>query len=137
MELHLKIIGILSLALASIHLVFPKYLKWDKELKALSLINQQIMGIHTFFIALIVFLIGVLCLTSANELVNTNLGRKVSLGLGLFWVARLFTQFFFYSPALWKGKTFETIVHVVFSLLWIYLSVIFLATYFTHSVPWF
>lgn len=88
------------------------------------------MTVHTFFIALTVFLMGLLCLTSSNELIETNLGKNISLGLGVFWTIRLLFQFFGYSSKLWKGKTFETIMHIAFSLLWAYLTVIFLTTYF-------
>jgi len=130
MELHYKIIGVLLIALSLIHIVFPKYFKWENELKTLSLINRQMMTVHTFFIALTVFLMGVLCLTSASELIETKLGNKISLGLGVFWGVRLFIQFFGYSSELWKGKSFETTMHIIFSLFWTYFSIIFLATYF-------
>jgi hypothetical protein len=126
MELHLKIIGLLLILLASIHVVFPKYFNWKIELNSLSLINRQLMYIHSFFIALAIFLIGILCLTSASELTNTPLGQKISLGLGIFWLVRLFIQFFGYSSKLWKGKAFETFVHVFFSIFWLYLSTIFI-----------
>ena len=131
MELQYKIIGVILIALAFVHIIFPKYFKWKKELKSLSLINQQIMKVHTFFIALVVFLIGLLCLTSSNELINTELGKKVSLGFGIFWSFRLLIQFFGYSSKLWKGKRMETIVHIIFSTLWIYLSYVFLKVYLT------
>jgi len=128
MEIHYKIIGVLLMALALVHVIFPKYFKWKEELKSLSLINRQMMTVHTFFIALVVFLMGLLCLTSTTELIETKLGKTISLGLGIFWSTRLFIQFFGYSTELWKGKTFETIVHILFSLLWTYLSVVFLWT---------
>ena len=130
MEIHFKITGVLLIALALVHIFFPKYFNWDKELKYLSLINRQMMTIHTFFIALTVLLMGLLCLTSSAELIETNLGKKISLGLGVFWTVRLFIQFFGYSTDLWKGKKFETFMHIIFSLLWTYLSIIFLTTYF-------
>ncbi len=130
MHLHLKTIGILMIALALIHVVFPKYFNWDKELKSLSLVNRQMMTIHTFFIALIVFLMGLLCVTSSNELIETTLGRKLLLGLGIFWTIRLVIQFFGYSSELWKGKTFETVIHILFSLLWVYFSSVFFKAYF-------
>lgn len=126
MEIHYKIIGVLLMALALVHVIFPKYFKWQEELKSLSLINRQMMTVHTFFIALVVFLMGLLCLTSTTDLIETKLGKTISLGLGIFWSTRLFIQFFGYSTELWKGKTFETIVHILFSLLWTYLSVVFL-----------
>lgn len=126
MEIHLKIIGALLIGLSLGHLFFPRYFNWQSELKSLSLINRQMMYVHTFFIALVVFLMGLLCLTSADDLMNTTLGRKIVLGLGLFWLIRLFIQFFGYSPQLWRGKKFETVIHILFSLLWTYLSVIFI-----------
>ena len=126
MELQLEIIGILLVLLAAIHVIFPKYFNWKNELTSLSLINRQLMYIHSFFIAFAIFLIGILCLTSATELTNTPLGKKISLGLGVFWSVRLFIQFFGYSSKLWKGKAFETFIHVFFSIFWIYLSTIFI-----------
>ncbi len=130
MELHLKVIGCLLMSLAVVHAIFPKYFQWETELNTLSLMNRQMMKVHTFFIAFTVFLMGVLCLTSATELIETNLGKKIAVGLGVFWTIRLLIQFFGYSKLLWKGKLFETIVHIVFSALWLYLSVVFLWIYF-------
>ena len=130
MEIHLKIIGVLLISLSVIHVIFPKYFNWKKELAHLSLINRQMMWVHTFFIAFVVLLMGILCLTSSHELVSTNFGRKVSLGIGIFWGIRLLIQFFGYSSELWRGKTLETIVHVVFSIVWVYLTTVFLEIYF-------
>ena len=125
MHLHLKIIGTLLIILALIHIVFPKYFNWEKELSTLSLINRQMIRVHTFFIALTIFLMGLLCLTLSNDLIETSLGKKISFGFGIFWTLRLIIQFFGYSSKLWKGKVFETIVHVLFTFLWTYLSLIF------------
>ncbi|MBW8687928.1 hypothetical protein [Chitinophaga rhizophila] len=130
MILHFKITGILLIILSFSHIVFPRYFKWKEELKPLSLINRQIMIIHTFFIALLVFLLGLLCLTSATELIDTSFGKKISLGIGIFWFIRLIFQFFGYSAELWKGKRFETVVHILFSLFFGYMSVIFIMAYF-------
>lgn len=132
MEIHFKIIGILLLLLALIHIPFPRYFKWQEELKGLSLINRQMMLTHTFFIALMVFFMGLLCMCCAKDLINTNLGHKLSLGLGIFWLCRMYFQFFVYSGKLWRGKTFETTVHIVFSLFWIYMCAVFFYTAFSH-----
>jgi len=126
MELHLKIIGIILVMLAAVHIVFPQYFKWRKELQSLSLINIQMMYVHTFFVAFMVFLMGLLCFFCANDIIHTYLGKQLSLGLFIFWGLRLLFQFFVYSPKLWKGKRFETTMHIVFSLLWVYLSTVFL-----------
>ena len=117
MYFHLKIIGVVLIALAMIHIIFPKYFNWEKELSSLSLINPKMMTIYSYFFTLTAFFISLLSLTSSNELVNTVLGKKISLGLGIFWLVRLFVQFFVYSHLHWKGKRFETTVHILFSAL--------------------
>jgi hypothetical protein len=129
MELHLKITGYLLVVLSLIHIIFPRYFNWKKELAPLSLINRQMMYVHMFFIALVVLLMGVLCICCSDDIVHTKLGQQLSLGLFIFWAARLIFQFLVYSPKLWKGKTFETIVHVLFSILWVYVSIVFLLIY--------
>jgi len=126
MQLQLEFIGGLLVVLALLHVGFARYFDWRREFAAVSLINRQMMYVHTFFIALAVLLMGLLCLTSATELVGTALGRRVSFGMGIFWLARLLIQFFGYSASLWRGKRFETIIHVLFSFLWAYLSAVFL-----------
>lgn len=132
MELQLKIIGGILIMLALVHIIFPKYFHWDKELSMLSLVNKQMMQVHTLFIALTLFLMGLLCLTSSNELTTTTLGKRISLGFGIFWGVRLLIQFFGYSSKLWKGKTFETTIHILFSLLWTYFTLTFINIYFNY-----
>jgi hypothetical protein len=129
MELHVKITGILLILLALVHFIFPKYFNWKQELSTLNMMNRQMMYVHSFFIAFVIFLMGLLCLTSADELTTTTFGKRISLGLGIFWATRLLIQFFGYSSLLWKGKTFETSVHILFSILWTYLSAVFILAY--------
>jgi hypothetical protein len=131
MEKHFIIIGIILTLLALVHVIFPKYFHWHTDLKSLSLINRQMMQVHTFFVALTVLLMGILCVTSYHELTCTVLGKKISLGFGVFWLARLIIQFFGYSSKLWKGLKFETTVHILFSLLWLYLTSVFFINYFS------
>jgi hypothetical protein len=129
MEIHLKIVGSLLIGLSLMHIFVPKYFQWEKELVSVSLITKQILYVHTFFIALIVLLIGLLCLNYSHELVYSAFGRVISLGLFGFWLTRLIFQFLVYSPKVWKGKKFETVMHFVFSLLWLYFTGVFLFGY--------
>ena len=130
MDIHLKIAGTIMIILAAAHAVFPRYFDWANELRSASLINRQMMYVHAFFVAFTVLLIGIFCITSTESLIETPLGRQFCLGVGIFWFVRLIIQFFGYSSELWRGKTFETGVHILFSILWIYFSVVFLAVYF-------
>ena len=126
METQLKLIGFLLVVLALLHVGFARYFNWRHEFAGISLINRQMMYVHTFFVAFTVLLMGLLCLTSAAELLTTPLGHKLALGCGIFWLARLLVQFFGYSTQLWRGKGFETGIHLLFSALWTYLSTVFL-----------
>ena len=123
LELQLRLSAGLLILLALTHVLFPRRFGWREELPRLSLINRQMMKVHTFFIAPTVFLMGVLCLSSARELIATALGRRVAGGLALFWFVRLLVQFFGYS-----SKRRETIIHRVFTAVWLYLALLFLVT---------
>ena len=58
MEPLLELCGLLMIGLALLHLISPTYFHWKEELARISLINRQIMIVHTFFIALTGFLMG-------------------------------------------------------------------------------
>jgi hypothetical protein len=87
--------------------------------------SRQIMYVHSFFIAFIVFLTGLMCVTLASELTTTNLGRSISGGMAAFWLARLYVQFFVYPREAWKGKRMETLLHILAIAFWTYLTAIF------------
>jgi ubiquinone/menaquinone biosynthesis C-methylase UbiE len=125
MEVHLKFIGILLILLSLLHIGFSKYFQWKTEFQNVSLVNIQMMYVHTFFVAFVVFLMGIFSFFYANEIIYTPLGKTISFGIFIFWFTRLIFQFFVYSSKLWKGKTFETTMHVLFSILWSYLTIIY------------
>jgi hypothetical protein len=129
MEIHLKIVGSLLILLSLMHIIIPKYFKWEQELTSVSLITKQILYVHTFFIAFIVLLMGLLCLSYSHELVHDPFGKVISMGLFGFWLTRLIFQFLVYSPKVWRGKRFETTMHVVFSVIWFYFTAVFLFSY--------
>lgn len=131
MIIHLNIIGVTLILLGLIHIIFPSYFKWKTELAGLSLVNRQMMYIHTFFIAFAIVLMGALCLWASNEIVSTALGKKISLGMGIFWTTRLLFQFVGYSKKLWFGKLFESVVHYAFVFYWGYLSGVFFTIYWS------
>ncbi len=125
MELHLNIIGTVLIILVSMHLFFPKRFNWKTELNHLSLLNRQMIQVHTFFIALLLLMIGILCIFYSYELIRSEFGKVIAGGLSIFWFIRLIFQLFVYSPQLWKGKVFETFMHVLFTFIWTYMSIIF------------
>ena len=49
------------------------------------------------------------------------LAGVVLSGLGIFWFARLITQWGYYDRRLWRGNAGRTAVHLVLTCFWIYL----------------
>lgn len=121
--LHLRIAGALLLLLAALHLAMPRRFHWKEELARLSLLNRQIFLVHTFFICLVLTMMGTLSLFGAGALMEPSpLARYVLAGLSTFWAIRLIVQWFVYDPKLWRGHPFNTGVHLLFTLLWSYLA---------------
>ncbi|MBW8877167.1 MAG: hypothetical protein JF614_19555 [Acidobacteria bacterium] len=126
LELHLRIAGALLLLLAAAHVFFPKQLGWKEDLAKLTLLNRQVFLVHVGFIMLILILFGVLALGFAADLVApSRLATAVLGGLTLFWGLRLITQQFIYDRSLWRGNRRKTVLHVLATLLWCYLTVVF------------
>src|SRR5258708_39034620 len=121
------------MALAFIHIFFPKYFKWKEAFRSLSLINRQMTIVPSFFIAFTVLIMGIICILDPEDMMNTRLGHYLPFGFFIFWLLRLLFQFFIYSPKLWKGRVFETCIHIAFSLLWSYLTIIFFLAYYQYK----
>jgi hypothetical protein len=123
---HLQIVGVLLLTLGSGHFFFGRYFGWNEELASLSLLTRQVFFVHSFFIALILALLGICSVFYADTLLTPNALSPVLLaGIVVFWVSRLLVQLFVYDSRIWRGRRFYTAMHIVFSLMWTY----FVATY--------
>lgn len=126
LTIHLKLVGLLILGLCVLNFFLPRRFNWKEELARLSLINRQIFLVHCAFIVLTCAMFGVLSLFFTGLLLEpTPLARLVLIGLTTFWTLRLFMQLFVYSPDLWRGKRFETAMHVVFTGMWAYFAAVY------------
>src|SRR5215813_14056593 len=101
-EYHLRIVGMLQIALAAFHVFFPKHFHWKEELARLSLLNRQIFLVHNFFVCFVLVLIGSLSFFFPETLVEaTPLAKLVLCGIASFWAVRLVFQWFVYDWELW------------------------------------
>ncbi len=125
-EWHLRIAGALQLALALAHLLFPRRFNWAQELARLSLLNRQIFHVHTLFVCVVLAMFGALSLLAPEALLEPSaLSRLVLVGIAGFWALRLYCQWFVYDAVLWRGRRFETAMHAVCTLLWLYLTAVY------------
>ena len=126
LSVNLRLAGLVILGLAAAYPIYPRYFRWRDELQAVSLLTRQIFFVHCGFIVMLLILQGVLLLAVPHALVEpTTAGLALLVGLTVFWVYRLFAQLFMYERRLWIGNRLHTIVHVVFTAIWCYLSGVF------------
>lgn len=127
--LHLHIVGLVMAALVVISLFIPRRFHWREEMAHLSLLNRQVFQVHSVFIGLILAMFSALLLTSADALLEpTRLSRAILAGLTIFWGLRTLVQWFFYSPAIWRGHRFNTAMHGVLSVTYVYVTAVFAAS---------
>lgn len=133
---HLRVAGIGLILLAGVHLVFPKRFRWREDLAKLSLLNRQIFLVHTFFICLVLLLMGSLCAFATDALVErTRLAWLVLGGLAVFWGIRLLFQWLVYDARLWRGDRFPTTMHLLFTCIWTYSTAVFAYGWWTLLEP--
>jgi hypothetical protein len=120
---HLHVVGALLLLLGGSHVFFNRYFGWKQELESVSLLTRRIFFVHTFFIGLGVALAGAGSLFYADDLLRPDaLSRAVLAAMTTFWLCRLLAQFLAYDSAIWRGNRFRTSMHVVFAMLWCYVT---------------
>lgn len=125
-ELHLRIAGAIQILLAVAHFDFPRRFGWREEFRQVSLLGRQVFYVHMFFICVVLLLFGALSLLAPQALLEpTRLSRLVLSGIAAFWALRLLCQWFVYDASLWRGNAFRTWMHVVFTLVWIYLVAVY------------
>ncbi len=119
----LRTAGALQIALALLHAFFPKRFDWAVELGRLSLLNRQIFIVHTVFVCFTLLLLGSLSAFAPQALlVPTPLSRLVLAGIASFWGLRFLVQWLYYDRVLWRGHRFNTVMHGLFTGVWVYLT---------------
>jgi hypothetical protein len=124
--LHLRLTGVVMASLVVVNLVVPGRFHWREEMSRLSLVNRQIFQAHSVFLVLTLALLSALLLTCGAALLEpTRLSRAVLFGLTVFWGLRMLMQWCFYSPLIWRGHRFNTLMHYTFSAVWVYVTTVF------------
>jgi len=93
--------GVIQLAIAAGNIWVPGKVNARENLARVSPMTRSIFIVHWVYIVLVLVIFGLLCLFFARELVSGSpLGRFLSGAMGLFWLARVFIQLFYYDSSL-------------------------------------
>jgi hypothetical protein len=94
----LKLSGYFQIALCMGSLVIPRMLNWNAELNKVTLIIKQIFWTYAGYILMFNLSFGLLSAFGADELLSKSfLSRSVSVFIFLYWLARIFIQFFYFD----------------------------------------
>ena len=125
LELCIRAAGLIILVLAVVYPIYPRRFGWREQLASASLLVRNIFVVHVGFIVLLLWLQAIL-LTFFPQVLLERSAAAVALliGLGAFWGYRLFAQLFLFDRRNWQGDRLHTLVHVVLTMLWIYLTAV-------------
>lgn len=124
----LRIAGAGLLLLALVHIPIARRLRWREDARRLSPVNESVFHVHTFFICLVLVMMGLPCLLDPLVLLErTRASAWLAWSFAGFWAVRLYAQWFIYPRNLWRGFRMETTVHYLFTFLWAGLTALFAA----------
>lgn len=122
----LRAAGVGLMALAIIHIPIGKRLRWREEAARLSPPNRAVFHVHTIFICIVIVMMALPCIFEpAVFLEKTRAARWLAWPYSVFWGLRLYSQWLVYPANLWRGKREETMVHWVFTGVWLSLTALF------------
>ena len=128
LTLLLRTAGAGLILLAVSHLPIGRHLKWVEDAEKLSPVNRSVFHVHTFFICVVLVMMGLPCLLEPRIfLESSGAGAWLAWSISAFWALRLYFQWFVYQADLWRGKRMETAVHWCFTSLWAGLAALFAA----------
>lgn len=126
LEWPLRVAGAGLILLALLHVPISRELKWKEDAKKLSPMNESVFHVHTFFVCLVLVIMGLPSLLTPEALLEKSLlGKWTAISWSVFWFIRLYCQWFVYRSDLWKGNPRDTVIHYWFTLVWIYLSTLY------------
>lgn len=119
LALLLQVAGAGLILLAVLHVPIGKRLNWQEDAARLSPVNASIFHVHTFFICLVLVMMGLPSLIDPRIFLDQSAaGAWLAWSISAFWAVRLYFQWFVYQDNLWRGKRLETAVHWWFTFVW-------------------
>jgi hypothetical protein len=125
----LLLAGMLHFGLLVASFSVPRLLHWDEELGKVDPLTRQLVLVHGAFIVLTIIAFGVITLVAGADLLGGGaLSTAVAAFIGLFWLARLAVQLFYFEPQRYLTTGVRRIAYRLLTVLFAYLATVYLLT---------
>ena len=98
--------GVYHILLALFHLMFWGLFRWREQLERLHPVNRAIMQVLNIRLTYLFVVFALISLFFPADLLETNLGRVLTLALAVFWLMRAFEQPLFFIKNLFTWLFF-------------------------------
>ncbi|HEY9044865.1 MAG TPA: hypothetical protein VIN08_03175 [Ohtaekwangia sp.] len=128
--------GLGHIALSAGSLAIPKLLQWSTHLKNIPLLLRQMFWTYAGYILVINFSFGVISIIGTDELLDHSfLAKYITLFIGLYWLARVIIQFFYFDRTNAPKGLLYTLGEAALVLLFILFTIVYL-TAFLYNIAW-
>lgn len=97
--------AVVQIVIGALVFLLPSLLDWHAPLASLPRLLREVYHVHALFLALTLWIFAGMTFYSADAM------GPLGICIGLFWAVRVAVQLFYYSPAHWRGRRQETLVH--------------------------
>jgi hypothetical protein len=104
--------GAFNLALALFHVFFWRLFRWKSELARLTALNRAVMQVMNLCLMAVFLLFAYVSFEHTAEMLQTPLGRSLTLLIAIFWFLRALEQPVFFG----LRKPLSVVFFVVFCL---------------------
>lgn len=113
----------------------PRVLRWKEELARVSPLTRQLVLVHGAFIVLTIVGFGCITLLAGEELLDgSRLSAAVTGFIGLFWLARLVVQVFYFEAGPWLTTSGRRIGYRLLTLFFLGFAALYLAAAYVNLV---
>lgn len=125
--------GLAHFGLVAVGSQVPRAFRWKEDLARLGASNRRLFWVYGIFIVLSNVGFGALSLAYADELAaGKGAAGGLALFLGLYWVARLITQYAAFNTADWPVEGRHPVAKHGLGLLFLLMSAVYLGA-FAHG----
>jgi hypothetical protein len=108
--------------------LLPKALGWQPALAAMPRLMREIYHVHAFYLSFTLWIFAGFTVAFGDQMVAGDAAMgALAFWIGVFWAVRVAIQLFYYSPRHWRGKPRETVVHLVFLVVYALMSSAYLS----------